>query len=192
MDKKKFSLKEIGVTRLLILLLAGIVLIFLSLSETSSKQEGQKDSNDAAINGGTTKEEESKGISEYEKRLTQILSKVEGVGQVEVMITEKESKELVVLKDKPYTQETLNETDQSGGVRISDSTKSEEETVLSGGSSSAGTPFVTKEVAAKVEGVLVIAEGGANGKVAANITAAVQALFGIEAHKIKVLPMTRN
>ena len=40
------------------------------------------------------KEEKNRGLSEYEKRLTEVLSKVEGVGHVEVMITEKESKEL--------------------------------------------------------------------------------------------------
>ncbi len=192
MDKKKLSLKEIGLPRLLILLFAGVILIFLSLSEAASGQKGQKDSKDETTKEVTVEEGKNRGLSEYEKRLTEVLSKVEGVGHVEVMITEKESKELVVLKDKPYTQETLNETDQSGGTRMSSSAKSEEETVLSGGSSSAGTPFVTKEVAAKVEGVLVIAEGGADGKVAANITAAVQALFGVEAHKIKVLPMVQN
>lgn len=191
MDKKKLSLKEIGLPRLLILLFAGVILIFLSLSEAASGQKGQKDSKDETTKEVTVKEEKNRGLSEYEKRLTEVLSKVEGVGHVEVMITEKESKELVVLKDKPYTQETLNETDQSGGTRMSSSAKSEEETVLSG-ASSAETPFVTKEVAAKVEGVLVIAEGGADGKVAANITAAVQALFGVEAHKIKVLPMVQN
>ncbi len=191
MDKKKLSLKEIGLPRLLILLFAGVILIFLSLSEAASGQKGQKDSKDETTKEVTVKEEKNRSLSEYEKRLTEVLSKVEGVGHVEVMITEKESKELVVLKDKPYTQETLNEMDQSGGTRMSSSAKSEEETVLSG-ASSAGTPFVTKEVAAKVEGVLVIAEGGADGKVAANITAAVQALFGVEAHKIKVLPMVQN
>ena len=40
MDKKKLSLKEIGLPRLLILLFAGVILIFLSLSEAASGQKG--------------------------------------------------------------------------------------------------------------------------------------------------------
>ena len=38
-----------------------------------------------------------------------------------------------------------------------------------------------------MEGILVIADGGGNAVVAKNLTEAVQALFGIEAHKIKVI-----
>lgn len=193
MDKKKLTWKDIGMTRLLLLLFAGALLIFLSLSDIFSDGGSKNSEKDTLTKEVTTNQTaQSSSLSDYEKRLKEVLSKVEGVGRVEVMITEKESKELVVLKDKPYTQETLNETDQSGGTRISSSTKSEEDTVLSGGTGSTAEPFVTKEIAAQVEGVLVIAEGGANGDVAADITAAVQALFGVPAHKIKVLPMVTN
>jgi len=40
-----------------------------------------------------------------------------------------------------------------------------------------------------VTGVLVLAEGGDNAVVEKNITDAVKALFGLEAHKIKVMKM---
>ena len=46
---------------------------------------------------------------------------------------------------------------------------------------------MTKELLPEVEGVIVIAEGGDNAVVARNITEAVQALFGVEAHKIKIM-----
>lgn len=65
-----------------------------------------------------------------EDKLKKILEKVEGVGDVEVMITLKSSKEQVVLKDSPYEQENLNETDEAGGSRISSSLKNDEKTVL--------------------------------------------------------------
>jgi stage III sporulation protein AG len=41
-----------------------------------------------------------------------------------------------------------------------------------------------------VEGVVVIAEGGGNAVVIKNITEAIQALFDVDTHKIKV--MKRN
>ncbi len=40
-----------------------------------------------------------------------------------------------------------------------------------------------------VKGVVVSAQGGGNAKTAENISEAIQALFGIEAHKIKIVKM---
>ncbi|MGN0307750.1 MAG: stage III sporulation protein AG, partial [Lachnospiraceae bacterium] len=50
-------------------------------------------------------------------------------------------------------------------------------------------PYVVKEVSPLVEGVSVVAEGGGNAVVQKNITEVIQALFGIEVHKIKVVKM---
>ena len=41
----------------------------------------------------------------------------------------------------------------------------------------------------EIEGVVVCAKGAANGKVAQNISEVIQALFGLEAHKIKIAKM---
>ena len=49
------------------------------------------------------------------------------------------------------------------------------------------TPYVRKEVHPQVEGVLVSAAGGDDAVVRKEITEAVQALFGIETHKIKIM-----
>jgi stage III sporulation protein AG len=46
--------------------------------------------------------------------------------------------------------------------------------------------YVIKTAYPKVEGVVVVAQGAGTGKVTQHITEAVQALFGIELHKIKV------
>ena len=52
-----------------------------------------------------------------------------------------------------------------------------------------GQPFIAKETAPQVEGVLVVAEGGENAKTVKNISDAVLALFPVEVHKIKVVKM---
>lgn len=49
---------------------------------------------------------------------------------------------------------------------------------------------MSKKLSPEVEGVIVIADGGGNAVVVQNITGAIQALYGVEAHKIKV--MKRN
>ena len=43
-----------------------------------------------------------------------------------------------------------------------------------------------------VEGVSVVAEGGDSALVQKNISEVIQALFGIEAHKIKVVKMKQE
>ena len=51
------------------------------------------------------------------------------------------------------------------------------------------TPFVNKEILPKIDGVLIVAEGGADASVRKNISEAVEALFGLDAHKIKIVKM---
>lgn len=196
MDKKKLSLKEIGAPRLIILFLTGIFLIFLSVFDFGKGNEGQAEQTIEPEVKETanqnTKDETYSEIEKYEIRLKNMLEKVSGAGRVEVMITLKSSSELVVLKDSPYKQSGINEADSGGGTRISNDIEKEDSTVLVKGENGESMPFVTKELSAQIEGVLVIAEGSQNGTVAANIVAAVEALFDVPIHKITVLPMEKN
>ena len=50
-------------------------------------------------------------------------------------------------------------------------------------------PYVTKENMPEVEGIVIVAKGGGDGNVCADITAAAEALLGVPAHKIKGLKM---
>ncbi len=51
------------------------------------------------------------------------------------------------------------------------------------------TGYMTTNKTPEVEGVVVCAQGAGNGKAAKNISEVIQALFGIEAHKIKIVKM---
>ena len=46
---------------------------------------------------------------------------------------------------------------------------------------------MSKEITPQVEGVVVLAQGGDDPVVVQNITEAVQALFGIDTHKIRIM-----
>lgn len=50
-------------------------------------------------------------------------------------------------------------------------------------------PYVVQTLEPEVSGVVVVAKGGGQGKVDKTITEIVQALFGVEAHKVKVVAM---
>lgn len=123
-----------------------------------------------------------------EERLIQLLSRMDGVGRVEVMITLKSSRELVVEKEQPVSRSSTNENDSQGGTRSVSQVDSEENTVYrtEGGASE---PYVIKTLSPEIEGVLVVAEGAGSGSINRTVVEIVQALFGVEAHKVKVVKM---
>lgn len=128
-------------------------------------------------------------VSNLEERLEEILSAVQGVGHVKVMITLSSSGEKIVEKDIPLERNSIIENDSTGGNRSTNEMYSQEETVYSTNSNGDKVPYVIKENSARVEGVSVVAEGGGDAAVQKNISDVIQALFGIEAHKIKVVKM---
>ncbi len=160
-----------------------------SLDRGQSGSSSQKDDDGA---GGNTSEEGQDSLAEYEvaleKRLEEILEGMAGAGKVEVMITFASSEELVVEKDRPMTRSNTTESDGEGGTRTIYQTDSGETTVYYGEGSDR-EPYVVKTLTPKVEGVLVAAQGAETGEVNKNITEAIQALFDVEAHKIKVIRM---
>ena len=191
--KNKLSIKDIGPSKLIMLALCGIFLIVLSVPSLFSKKTSTKDDKLPS----TLLHEQSMDSSELvdsdvytkqlEERLIKVLSQVEGIGEVDVMITLKSSKEQIALKDNPYTQESLNETDGEGGSRINSSSSREDSTVLVTTGDGDNIPYIVKEIEPSVEGVLVIAEGGSNAKIATDIIEAVGVLFDVPAHKVKVM-----
>lgn len=197
-EKKKLSIKEIGPARLVILLMAGIFLLVLSFPDMLSSENSSKDNTakqDYKIKDDTnnteTGDETDTYLKELENRLKKVLTKVEGIGDVEVMITLKGSKEAVILKDGPYTQESMNEVDGEGGNRDSSSISKEDTTVLVNGGNGESMPYVIQELEPEVEGIVVIAGGGDNAKIMTEIMEAAQVLFNVPAHKVKVMKMNK-
>ena len=138
----------------------------------------------------TAAEEEMLSYAVYlETALEEVLSSMEGAGKVKVLITMESSKEAVLEKDIGKQRSGTTEVDSAGGSRNTTDISEQEETVYTEGQSSIQIPYVKRIDAPKVQGVLVAAEGGQNTKVVKNITEAIQALFGIEAHKIKIVKM---
>lgn len=196
-EKKKLSIKEIGPSNLIILFLVGILFLLLSFRDLRSPSETSKDNTTSSnynLNKDGNKNQDAKStedtyITSLEKKLESVLGKVDGIGSVEVMITLKGSKELVTLKDSPYTQESVNENDGEGGSRLSSNIDQEESTVIVNSGNGESMPYVIKEIEPEVAGVVVIAQGGDNGIIKTEISEAVQVLFNIPVHKIKVMKM---
>ena len=173
----------------LILFLAGVLLLVVAIpsGKSSSKTEKQQNAQTEIAQTNGTGSGESDYEETLETRLAQILEGMDGVGDVQVMITFQDQGESVVEKDVTMRQDAG--TGSSGaGSSNSGSRESSESTVFSQ-SDGDETPFVNKEILPKIDGVLVVAEGGADAGVRKNISEAVEALFGLDAHKIKIVKM---
>lgn len=182
--------KKIGVIRLGLLIVAGLVLLIASFD---GKEEHKTQTQINTQNEEKQSEEQQLNtyIENMETRLTNVLSQVEGIGKVQVMITAKATQEKVVLKDAPYKKTTVKEEDSTGATRESKETTSEEGTILEKQQDGSESPYITKELQPEIEGVVVIAEGAAQKQIEAEINDAVVALFSVPSHKIKVMKMKK-
>ncbi len=185
--------KNMGIPKLILVMAAGIVLVFLSAADFmgGNKNDGKIKKNET-VTDNSSKNTKTDDKSEYtellEKQLEETLAKVSGVGKVKVMITLEASSEKVTLSDPSYSSDSISENDASGGTRNEQSTKSEPETVFEENDNKK-SPYVVKELEPKIKGVAVVAQGGDNITVKKEIIEAVMVLFGLESHKIKVMKL---
>ncbi|MDR2024200.1 MAG: stage III sporulation protein AG [Hungatella sp.] len=136
----------------------------------------------AAVSAGADRTYEE----QLEARVKKILKTVDGVGQVEVMIVLKSSEEKVLRVDKDSSDSSTEEKDSSGGTRKITSAESKENTILTGSGENT-SPIVEKEIRPEIEGIIISAQGGGSPTVKAEISGAMEALFNLPPHKIKVL-----
>ena len=84
---------------------------------------------------------------QLEERIKNFLRNVEGVGEVDVMVVLKSSEEKVFRVDTNTSVGQTEEADAQGGSRKSQSSQTEENTILTAGSSGQGNePLVEKEL----------------------------------------------
>lgn len=177
-------IKNISIEKWLLIGGAGIVLILCSdVFSTGSNNEGKIQAiNNSYENVNDTDEY----VSGLENKLESIISKVDGVGNVQVMITVKNTSTKEVLKENDISEKKLKEGDSSGGSRDSYEQSKDESVIYNEEDNSEKSPFVVSNYMPEVEGVAVIAKGGDNPAVKEKITGIIKALFGIEINKIAV------
>lgn len=155
-------------------------------TENGNYEVGEKQENDSE--NGTERMAEDAYAEYLEEKLEAVLGQMDGVGEVEVMITVSDMGEYVVEKDTNSVGTVTTEEDSTGGSRtVSENTV--EETTIYVESGDETYPYIQKEKLPTVEGVVVVAEGGGNSVVISNISESVKALLPVEAHRIKVVKM---
>ena len=180
LEKKKWKGKDLMIVLIIIGALFAILAIPTGKKEDTEEIESVLQSENGTFNPKDYEEE-------LEMRLEEILSQMEGVGYVEVMITLEASTKEVIEKDLS-TNQSVNQTTEMQ----TDSTVSKEETTVFSDTNAGTVPYVVQEIYPEVEGVLVVAQGGDDSSVKLAITDAIQALFGVDVHKIKIVKMNTD
>ncbi len=111
MKKQRFSLnklKKIPKNQLLIGGLAGILLLVIAIP-VDKKEKVQQDQMQELTQGQSSYEDTGDYGKRLERKLEQVLEQMEGVGNVEVMITLKDQGEHVVEKDDTRSSQDISQ-----------------------------------------------------------------------------------
>lgn len=179
---------------MIVLVLLGILLLVIAIpvgDDTSEEKVPQGE--DSEKEKDELYEVQADDNLEYclqlESRIEELLSSMDGVGEVQAMVTLVTSKELVVEKDEPVTRSTVTEKDGDGGSRSTNESSFDYETIYETDDAGNKKPYVIKQIEPEIQGITVVAQGGGNALVQKNISEVLEALFHVEAHKIKVVKM---
>lgn len=174
---RNFFENEKNKQSLLIIFLAGIVIALIN--SFSGEGEVIKNTKPLLL-------EESIEYSDYtkfiENKLEEILSKVDGAGDVSVMITLDDEGEKVLSYDYNYSSKETEEADNIGGLRTIKELSESTNTLFSN-----NNPVILKENTPKVKGVVIIANGGDNPVIVESFTRVSTSLLDVPAHKVQVL-----
>ncbi len=167
-----------------------IINIIWNGDKDSSNDKGvQNDTSKQLANSNTSSlEVSSNSTNELEVKLEEILSKIQGVGEVKVFINYSESSEIIPMYNESTQTSNTEETDTSGGTRTIEETDSQKEIIYE--ESDEGKTVITQKVVEpQIQGAIITAKGAENAEVKTSIIQAVEAVTGLATHKIQVFEM---
>lgn len=156
---------------IIVVVFCAILLLIYSSTFSSTKSE------ENTLTALTTEE-----YAQYlENKLSNVLSQINGAGNVSVMVTLSCGVEYVYATNT--TEETTSQT--VGGTTTTQTTITEELILVS--QSGRDSPIIIRENLPKVSGVLVVSSGASNISVMLELQKAVMALLEIDAEDIEIL-----
>ncbi len=172
------SIKHIEII-IAVVVVALVILIFSGVKTSASAKKSADTGSTVTTDTGTN----SASISEWEKKLSAILSAMDGVGKAEVMITAKSTPEKI-------TANTLS-TATSSSSNGTSSSKNVTESPIIINNNGTSQPYVIKEVMPEVIGVIVVAEGADDSVTKLAIMRAVQTALKVDSSCVEIYPLKR-
>lgn len=187
--KKRKVLNLLIIVVLILIMLVIIMSYFKDLnniteSEKVNVQEEKENSNIEKETSEETYEEQTKS------ELKNILSKIQGVGEVEVMLYFEGSEEKVPAIDSSTQKSTTEEADNDGGKRVNNQETDGEKVVITS-NNKGNEPLILKTKKPKITGVVIVAEGAENSKIKYEVTKAISNLYDISNDRVNVFSMKK-
>lgn len=148
------------------IILAVIVIVVVVIAYTFTIKD--KDDNSVAVGGNE---------SDLTEQLTDILCKIDGVGDVDILILYNGGKRLEIASES--NKHTDTETD---GDRTTTTTTETDTPIIVDGDK----PLIIGEKRAEIDGVIVVADGGGNNKIKVEIMRALSTLLRIRFDQVQV------
>lgn len=190
-DNKKKIENLVFFVIILIITIVIINIIWKDDKDSSNKENIQNTTSSKKLANSEnleTVEVTSNNTNELEIKLEEILSKIQGVGEVKVFINYAESSEIIPMYNENTKTSNTEETDTSGGTRKIQEEDSQKEIIYEENNGEK-TPITQKIVEPKIQGAIITAKGASNSDIKTNIIQAVEAVTGLATHKIQVFEM---
>ena len=168
-----------------------ITVIAINLIWNDEEKESQEDLLKKELSNVNNIEDNSNAENNLEEKLENILTKLNGVGKVNVLITYSESNQVIAMYNENSKESTTEEEDTSGGKRTIQEVDTSKDIAYKEENGNK-IPVTEKIIMAKIEGAVIIAEGAKDASVKTNIVQAVEAVTGLGTHKIQVFEMKKN
>lgn len=185
--KNIFNNKEKRVENLIsFLIILVITLIFINKILKGDEKKKEVDyTNQSGVELALDNDEINVSYNDFEMKLENILTKINGVGKVSVLLTYSESSTVVPIYNISQSTSTTEEKDTSGGTRTITSEDNKKDVITD----SSSNIVTEKQIMPKIEGAIITAEGAKDANVKSNIIVAVEAVTGLANHKIQVFEM---
>lgn len=171
---------------LLIILI--ITIVAINFIWKDDKQESKQTTTNKEL---ASEEKNTNSDEDLEKKLEKILSSINGVGNVNVMLTYTESTQIIPVYNKTEKTSNTNESDSGGGTRQVEESDVTQEVVYQD-KNGKNNVITQKTISPKIEGAIITADGANNSNIKANIIQAVEAATGLATHKIQVFEKKNN
>lgn len=188
-NNNKRKIENLVVFLILLIITVIAINVIWGDSKTSTKNNDNNTSyKQLAVNENEISNNQITNEYNLEQDLKDILSKIAGVGKVDVLVTYSESSQVVAMYNEKNTSSSTEEKDTNGGSRSIDEMDKSKEIIFED-KNGVKTPITEKVIMPKIEGAVVTAEGANDINVKTNIIQAVSAATGLSAYRIQVFPM---
>ncbi len=198
--KKDENGKPTFLSYVIIIALVGLLLILIGdIFQKDEENNGlpniteQQESNTPKLATGQSVSQDDKLAviaqmeEDYEKQLKEMLEKLNGVSEVDIMVNLDATSLKIYEKNIIESQQTTNETDQNGGEREIQEISEERQTVLIRNNNEE-SPLLVQIKKPDVSGVMVVASGLENVEVKQMVIEAVSRVLDVPTHRVTANP----